>query len=229
MKARLHGLVISWLVLLGLTCAVGVDRASWTRIGPRPRRPAYAGLVAASGGSHCARGRRRDAHGHAADRCTGSCLSDRGVGSDATPGRPAMGLICGGAAAPSTIAQRVVGRVGPPHRLASDLHDYSWPFGHSTAAAAPLIGAALLRMRRSSQTQRALVGAAAVLGALTVAGLDSFSMCTGPPTSPPGSPWGHLGGPGPAGMAGRRDCQSPRARTSKRNPTPRSVTICGGC
>jgi membrane-associated phospholipid phosphatase len=176
-KARFQGLVIWWLVLLGLTCAVGelTVRVGHGLVLARVDRPVQGWLQPVGA-----------ATAPVADAVTllgtlpivvlGAVLVIAVLRRTRRPGAARIVAICAGASALSTVAKRVVGRVGPPHRLASDLHDYSWPSGHSTAAAALLVGAALLLTRRSSQTQRILVGAAAVLGALTVAGLESFSM-----------------------------------------------------
>jgi membrane-associated phospholipid phosphatase len=169
-KARLQGLVIWWLVLLGLTCAVGelTVRVGHGFVLAHVDRPLQGWLQPAGQPLR-----------HVADAVTmlgtlpivvlGAVLVIVVLRRTRRPGAGRIVLICAGASVLSTIAKRVVGRVGPPHRLASGLHDYSWPSGHSTAAAALLVGGALLLTRRSSRAQRALVVAAAILGALAVA------------------------------------------------------------
>lgn len=170
MRARLRVLVVWWLVLLGLTCAVGeltvrvghgfvlrqVDRPvqGWLQPAGLPLRHG-AGAVTLLGTLPVIVG--------------GGVLVIAVLRRMRRPGAARIVLICVGASALSTVAKRVVGRVGPPHRLASGLHDYSWPSGHSTAAAALLVGAALLLTRGSSSAQRVIVVPAAVLGALAVA------------------------------------------------------------
>lgn len=170
MKARLQGLMIWWLVLLGLTCAMGelAARAGHGFVLVHVDRPVQGWLQPAG------RSLR-----HVADAVTlmgtlpvivlGAVSVIAVLRRTQRPGAARIVVICIGASALSTVAKRVVGRVGPPHRLASGLHDYSWPSGHSTAAAALLVGAALLLTRRSSQAQRVTVVAAAVLGGLAVA------------------------------------------------------------
>lgn len=80
-------------------------------------------------------------------------------------------LIVLGADALTTVGKLVIQRAGPAQRLSSGLNDYSFPSGHSTAASALLIGAALLFHsdgRSSRRAGRALIGLAGVV-ALAVA------------------------------------------------------------
>lgn len=80
-------------------------------------------------------------------------------------------LIVVGADALTTVGKLVTQRAGPAQRLISGLNDYSFPSGHSTAASALLIGAALLFHSGGSgsgRAGRALIGLAGVV-ALAVA------------------------------------------------------------
>lgn len=75
-------------------------------------------------------------------------------------------LIVVGADALTTVGKLVIQRAGPAQRLSSGLHDYSFPSGHSTAAAALLIGAALLfpsAGKASGRARRPLIGLAGVV------------------------------------------------------------------
>ena len=56
----------------------------------------------------------------------------------------ALMIIYAGADLVTTIAKLVIQRPGPRERFAAGLKDYSFPSGHSTTAAALLVGAALL-------------------------------------------------------------------------------------
>ncbi len=68
-----------------------------------------------------------------------------------------------GAVALSDLAKLIVRRTGPAHRVASGLHDYSFPSGHSTSAGALFVGAALIATVGSRWRRLAAITATLVL------------------------------------------------------------------